>query len=60
MLLKLIIIKKKMKNNQFFLKYLFIIWIGCCILLISIFYNNIQHKKKIDKIWNKYEIDIKN
>ena len=47
-----------MKNN-FWLKYIFVLWIGCLVLLGTIFYMNIQHEKNIDKIFDKYDKDMK-
>jgi len=46
-----------MKNN-FWLKYLFVIWMACLILLGTIFYMNIQRQKNYDKIFDKYEKDM--
>lgn len=53
--------KNYISNNMcsyFWLKYVLIVWISCCIMLGAIFYMNIQHQKRIDKIWDKYEQDM--
>lgn len=42
----------------FWLKYWLVAWIGCCIMLATIFYIDIQHQKRMDKIWEKYEQDM--
>jgi hypothetical protein len=34
--------------------YWLVAWLGCCLILGSIFYSNIQHKKRIDKIFDDY------
>lgn len=41
------------------LKYFLIAWIGCCLLLMGIFYIDIQHEKRRDKIWDEYEKEMK-
>ena len=48
-----------MKNNKFLLKYVFTLWIMCLLLLICIFYMNIQRQKNYDKIFDKYEVESK-
>lgn len=45
--------------RYFWLKYWLVAWIGCCVMLGTIFYMDIQHQKRIDKIWEKYEQDMK-
>jgi hypothetical protein len=34
--------------------YWLVAWLGCCLILGSIFYSNIQHQKRIDKIFDDY------
>ena len=34
--------------------YWLVIWLGFCLILGSIFYSNIQHKKRVDKIFEDY------
>lgn len=34
--------------------YWLVVWIGCCIVLCLIFYMNIQHGKRVDKIFDDY------
>jgi hypothetical protein len=34
--------------------YWLVIWLGCCIILCSIFYSNIQHQKRVEKIFDNY------
>ena len=38
-------------------KYLLVLWLGCVIILASIFYSEIQHQKRIDKIFDNYYKD---
>ncbi len=45
--------------RYFWLKYWLVAWIGCCIMLGTIFYMDIKHQKRMDKIWGKYEQDMK-
>lgn len=55
------------EQNSFFAKpllpsvYWLVAWLGCCIILGSIFYSNIQHQKRLDRIFDDYykEISIK-
>jgi hypothetical protein len=34
--------------------YWLVAWLGCCLILGSIFYSNIQHQKRLDKIFDDY------
>lgn len=43
----------------FWLKYWLVAWVGCCIMLGTIFYMDIRHQQRMDKIWEKYEQDMK-
>ena len=45
--------------RYFWLKYWIVAWIGCCIMLGTIFYMDIRHQQGVDKIWEKYERDMK-
>lgn len=45
--------------RYFWLKYWLVAWIGCCIMLGTIFYIDIKHQQRMDKIWEKYEQDMK-
>lgn len=36
------------------LKYYLVIWIGLCILFFAQFYLNMQHQKRIEKIFDNY------
>jgi len=38
--------------------YWFVALLGCCLILVSIFYSNIQHQKKVDKIFDYYYNEI--
>jgi hypothetical protein len=33
-------------------------WLGCCLILGSIFYSNIQHQKRVEKIFDDYYKDM--
>ena len=47
--------RRKMKLE---LKYWLVLWIGCCFLLGSMFYLEIQHQKRVDKIFENYYKEI--
>lgn len=34
--------------------YWLVSWLCCCLILGSIFYSNIQHQKRVDKIFDDY------
>lgn len=51
--------KPPVSCRYFWLKYWLVAWIGCCLMLGTIFYMDIQHQKRMDKIWDKYEQDMK-
>jgi hypothetical protein len=38
--------------------YWLVVWLGCCLILGSIFYSNIQHQKRVDKIFHDYYKEI--
>lgn len=38
--------------------YWLVAWLGCCIILSSIFYSNIQHQKRVEKIFDDYYRDM--
>lgn len=40
------------------LKYWLVLWLGCCFLLSSLFYLEIQHQKRVDEIFENYYKEI--
>lgn len=38
--------------------YWIVFWLGCCLILGYIFYSDIQHQKRIEKIFDKYYQEI--
>jgi hypothetical protein len=39
-------------------KYWLVAWIWCCLMLVTLFYKEIQHQNSIDDIFDKYEIEM--
>ena len=46
-------------KKQSLLDYWLISWLGCCLILGAIFYLEIRHKNRIDKIFENYYIEMK-
>lgn len=44
----------KMATNVLPAVYWLVLWLACCLILVSIFYSNIQHQKRVDKIFDDY------
>ena len=51
-------LKTRRIDSLFCLKYAFVIFVGCLLMLSAIFYQKIQHDKRVDAIFDKYEQDM--